>query len=360
MTELDAADQNQFTATLLRASSGGLASAAAHSLLSDEALKVSGGQDAFPQWRTALETHLSHLSTAIQVGRIEVFLDHILWSKWACLAREVSVDELRASLLALKATLLEELPQRAGEACASMIDKVLGPLEMAPDEPPSALTLPHVKGEHAARYLVAILEGDRDRALAVIDQAREEGMPIPDLYGQVFLPALAEVGRLWLLGEVHVAEEHFATATTSLAISRLHPHLPREENCGKTVVTVSIEGELHELGIRIVSEFFTMDGWRVVHLGSNVPSLDLRRGLIDFDADLVAISASITTHLSSVATMIRELRQDPQTQSLPVIVGGGAFRAAGDYWREIGADGQAMGPKDAVSLARKLVGLEPR
>ena len=43
-----------------------------------------------------------------------------------------------------------------------------------------------------------------------------------------------------------------------------------------------------------------------------------------------------------------------------MIVGGGAFRAAGDYWREIGADGQAMGPKDAVSLARKLVGLEPR
>ena len=363
MTENETRDPDRFAATLLRASAAGLASATARRLLTPadgggSRAAVPGGVDGFAQWRSAAENHIAHLAAALAAHRPTIFEDHVRWTCWACRARGVTPEEVRASLTALADTVREELPAETGARVAAVITTALEVLGEVPAEPPSALRVDSERGEVAARYLFMLLEGDRDGALAVIDRARADGFTIPQIYSEVFLPTLAEVGRLWQLDEVHVAEEHFATATTSLAIARLYPDLPRAAACGKTILTVAVEGDLHELGIRIVSDFFAMDGWRVVHLGSSVPGADLRRGAVDFGADLIAISASLVTHLGKVESLIAELRRDAETSAIPVIVGGQAFAAAPGYGIEIGADGEASGVDDAVRTGRRLVGLD--
>ena len=107
------------------------------------------------------------------------------------------------------------------------------------------------------------------------------------------------------------------------------------------------------------NDFFTMDGWRVIHLGASVPAADLRHGLVDFGGDLVAISVSLTTHLDRVRAMIDEIRRDPRVAAIPIIVGGRALAGTGELWRELGADGTASGLTDVVEVGRRLVGLDP-
>ena len=73
----------------------------------------------------------------------------------------------------------------------------------------------------ATEYLVAILEGDRRKAGRLILQAANEGRSISDLYFLVLQPAQEELGRMWVLDEINVAEEHFATATTRMVMAQL-------------------------------------------------------------------------------------------------------------------------------------------
>ena len=75
------------------------------------------------------------------------------------------------------------------------------------------------EGRLASEYLLAVLEGDRRRASHVILDTVDGGRAIRDVYLQVLLPAQREVGRMWLVGEVNVAEEHFASATTKMVMS---------------------------------------------------------------------------------------------------------------------------------------------
>ncbi len=356
MIDFGSTDHGRFVGALLRASSSGLASATTERLLEGET-PISGGPDAFSQWRSTILTHIGHLSAAIAAGCDTIFEEHVRWAKWGYLSRGLSLEELIASMNSLSETLLSELPEESGVLAAGVVQRAIDKIEEIPDEPPSHLSLDNEHGEPAAQYLMRLLEGDRDSALRVIEEAQEAGLPIADIYHFILEPALAEVGRLWLLGEVTIAEEHFATATTGLAIASLYPSLPRRAKTARTVVTVAVEGDQHEIGIRMVADHFTMDGWRVVHLGASIPAADLRQGIIDFGADLLAVSVSLANYIGHVEALITELRSDPTTQGVKVIVGGRGLNNTGDLWRRLGADGRAVTPQEAVLIGRRLVGI---
>ncbi len=360
VTNLDFPDLHSFTAELLRASATGLASATAQRWLAARTDRAAGGPEAFGQWKSALESQLDSLAAALGARRPEIFADHVRWSRWVCIARQVPENDLRAALVALGEVVREELPPASGALAGEVVAAAIAEFDRVPAEPPSHVEPDTPHGRFAARYLLALLEGDRDAAIAAVDAARSDQVAIPEIYTAILQPALAEIGRLWMLGDIHVAEEHFATATTALIVSRLFAELPRSLDTGTTVITASVEGELHELGIRMVSDFFTMDGWRVIHLGASIPAPDLRQGVIDFHADLVAFSVSLPIHLSSTRAIIDTLRSDPETRGIPILVGGSAFAHRGDLWRDLGADGCATEASEAVAIGRSLVGLAPR
>jgi methanogenic corrinoid protein MtbC1 len=99
-------------------------------------------------------------------------------------------------------------------------------LEAFDDEPAELSTrlLPDTpEGRLAAEYLLAVMEGDRRRASQLILDAVDQGQSVRDVYLRVLLPAQQEVGRMWLVGEINVAEEHFASATTKAESIRPTP-----------------------------------------------------------------------------------------------------------------------------------------
>lgn len=221
-------------------------------------------------------------------------------------------------------------------------------------------------GELAAAYLARALAGDRAGAERLVLEAVEEGASVADLYLQVFQPVQHEVGRLWSLAKISVAREHFVTATTQFVMARLYPYLfedragtrpPPREGRRPVFLAATVSGDLHELGLRMVSDFFEMAGWDSVYLGAGVPL----EGWVEFVTgsrpDVVGISATLGNHLPAVEEVIEAIREAAQSTGTPppaILVGGHPFNADPGLWRQVGADGHAADARQAVVLAESL------
>ena len=162
---------------------------------------------------------------------------------------------------------------------------------------------------------------------------------------------------MWMANEINVAEEHFASQTAKMVMAQLLPRAIVQPPNGKTVVAAAVAGNQHDIGLQAVADFFEMDGWRAVLLGANVPARDVVQAVGCFAADLLGLSVSQTTQFEAVKTAIQAVRGNTQSAEMKILVGGHALKDTGDLTQELGADGYAAHPSQAVALGRQLVGL---
>lgn len=204
-------------------------------------------------------------------------------------------------------------------------------------------------------YMAALRTGDRRRALSIAQGALQDGLDIRDLYIDVFQPAMHEVGRLWETNQMTVAQEHLATAITQSVMAQLYAHVFARTARGLTMIATCIGGELHELGIRMVADFFEMDGWDVYYLGANVPSADVVRMIDEHTADLLAISVTLSSHVLQARELIQAVRGSRRGAQVKIMVGGQPFNRAPDLCAQIGADFTAPNAREAVRRALEVI-----
>jgi methanogenic corrinoid protein MtbC1 len=160
---------------------------------------------------------------------------------------------------------------------------------------------------------------------------------------------------MWEMAEIDVAEEHFATATTQMVMAQLYSYLKRKPSNGRTVVAATVSGNHHELGIRMVADFFEMEGWRAVYLGPGVPPDELATAVVTFGADLLVLGACMHTQLQGIADAVRVVRATEGTEKVKVLVGGPGFAETGELWRTMGADAFAQCAESALGAAEQLM-----
>lgn len=209
--------------------------------------------------------------------------------------------------------------------------------------------------ELARQFLDALLRADRRTAAQMILDAVQNGIEVKTIYMQVFQRTQREIGRLWQTNRIGVAEEHFCTAATQMIMSQLYPYIFTGERKDHRVVVACVGGELHEIGARMVADFLEMSGWDSYFLGANTPSQSILQVARERQAHVLALSATMTFHVSKVMEMIAALR----AQALPirVIVGGYPFNLSPDLWRKVGADGYAADAETAVAAAGQVLTL---
>ncbi|HEY6877227.1 MAG TPA: cobalamin-dependent protein [Polyangiales bacterium] len=225
--------------------------------------------------------------------------------------------------------------------------------DMRPDEAATSWVSP---GSLAARYLDCLLASDRAAATRLIDAAMAAGLSIRALYLDVIQQTQREIGRLWELGRVSVAQEHFCTGVSQLVIARLYPSWLKapDPDAPRALVTCA-NRELHELGARMVADFLELDGWDTLYLGASSPPRAVAALLRERQTDLIAISCTMTTHLDAVAQLIDAVRALPASSQPRILVGGYAFAQDEHAWRRLGADGHARDADDAVHVSRALM-----
>ena len=127
-------------------------------------------------------------------------------------------------------------------------------------------------------------------------------------------------------------------------------------NC-KTLLAAAVAGNRHDIGLYAVADFFEMAGWRTIQLGAEVPITDLAQAVECFKADLVALSASLSVQVETIKATIKAMRSGRRGELVKILVGGLAFAETGNLAVEMGADGYAADPGEAVRLGGDLVGL---
>ncbi len=207
----------------------------------------------------------------------------------------------------------------------------------------------------AQEYLAALLAGNREQAYQVIREALRAGLTIRDLYLTIFQPVQYEVGRLWIINKVSIAVEHFCTAATQSLMLELYSEIISSHRSGTKLVSACVGTELHELGIRMVTDFFEMDGWDTWYIGCAVSNEQLIAAIEERKPDMVALSATMSYHVPKVQELIHAIKQAFPQQTPYLMVGGMPFNAAPELWRTVGADLWAINADQAVQAAHDLV-----
>lgn len=208
----------------------------------------------------------------------------------------------------------------------------------------------------AQDYLQALRLGERHRASRLVMDAVAAGTSVKDVYLGVFQPVQYEVGRLWQTNQISVAQEHYCTAATQLIMSQLYPHIFALDRRGRAMVATCVAGDLHELGVRMVADFFEMDGWDTFYLGANTPHEGVIDTIVERRAEVLAVSATLATHVHAVHELIEAVRASPAVSAVLILVGGHPFNEAPDLWKTVGADATARDAQQAVDLANRLSG----
>lgn len=299
--------------------------------------------------------HLSYLADAVLAASPALFADYVGWARVMLAARGVVAADLARNLEVMREVVRERLDPAAWPAIEEVFDAALRGLPAAPPELPTLLPDDAPHAELARRYLRLLLGGERQAAARLVLDAADSGVSVRELYLHVFQPSQRELGRLWQTNEVSVAQEHYCTAATQLIMSQLYPRIFRTEKNGRRLVATSVAGELHEIGVRMIADFFEMEGWDTYYLGANSPASGVLQSLAERDAHVLAVSATMTFHLRAVEEMIAAVRASAAAESVWILVGGYPFNVEPELWRRVGADAYAADAAGAVAAAERLL-----
>ena len=212
----------------------------------------------------------------------------------------------------------------------------------------SALSAP------AAAYLERLLNGQQQEAIeSVISSIIEGGMSVREVYREILEPVLKAVGSMWETNEIEVYGEHFVSRATESLLGQLRSFLVSGPPTKETVILATVPGELHDLGLRMVSDFAEADGFRSVFLGANTPTGDIAKALIEKKADILAISATLPFDPDAVADTLQRVRSAASRRGrkrLRIVAGGQAFNLDRTLWERVGADGFAANAEEAVQV----------
>jgi methanogenic corrinoid protein MtbC1 len=200
----------------------------------------------------------------------------------------------------------------------------------------------------------ALIERDSTAARRAIDDALAAGVAIDDIYVGVLQPALYEVGHRWAVGDLNVAQEHYATAITQSLLHVLSASRERPPPDGRLVIVTGTPDEEHTLGARMFADFLEADGWEVVLLGAGSPVRDVIE-LVDLERpDVVALSTSTAGVLPGLIDLVGALGE---LRPRPLIVAGGRFWTAetSSAAREFGADLVIHDAREAAARQRERV-----
>ena len=348
-------DNQSLAAEILEVSAAGYA-AAAIALFRERAPPGSAGEaSGAEEWKAHFVQRILELAAAVRVNEPDLFSRRLIWLRNAFKARGRDESQLRVALISLRDALDRELPDALRPNVMAPIAKALAGLAQDLEPGSTGLGPSDAAGRLVLDYLAACLEGDPDKAVSLVMNAVDSGMVPKEVYLRVLVPAQKEIGELWHVGDISIAEERLVSEATRQLMTLLSARHTRSGNPRRTVLAASVAGNAHDLGLGIVANLFRLAGWRCLFLGANVPGDEIARAAQFFGADLVVLNATLSTQLKGLSDCIAAIRQ--MTAGTPILVGGLAFEGAPELWRQLGADGYAASIDDAVATGEAL--LEP-
>lgn len=322
----------------------------------DPELNVRYGEIGHAKCVQDVRYNLAYLAQAIASDSLPLFTNYVEWVKVLFQGLKIPTQELATSLEITGEILQQQFPDELGATTSQYIEVALRELTQSSEVVPSFISEAQPLAPLARQYLKALLQGERQVASRLILEAVDKGITVKEIYLYVFQCSQYEIGRLWQMNQVSVAQEHYCTAATQLIMSQLYPYIFATEKIGRRLVAACVGDELHELGLRMVADFFELEGWDTYYLGSNTPTPSILQAIAERQADVVAISATMTFHVNVVAELIGQIRVANTHDRVKILVGGYPFNIEPALWQTVRADGYARNAKEAIDVSNKITG----
>lgn len=195
------------------------------------------------------------------------------------------------------------------------------------------------------KKLIKFLEDEnKEECVSIVLKELEcENITIPILYDEVLKPALNSISDEKKPQELQIWREHVRSSIVRTIIECSYPYIIKEKNklySGKSKGTVAVicpDGEYHEIGAKMVSDFFDLAGYNSIFVGSSTPKQEFLDVVNNIKPKYIAIS--VTNYFNLVATkkIIHSIK-DKRLLDTKIIVGGNAFKNNSKAHIEIGAD----------------------
>ncbi|MCC7447878.1 MAG: corrinoid protein [Anaerolineae bacterium] len=203
--------------------------------------------------------------------------------------------------------------------------------------------------------LEAVVNGDRKAAADGVQQALDAGIAPETILNQGLIDAMTEVGKRFQCGDYFVPEMLIAARAMKDGLAVLKPHMAQHtvKSAGKVAIG-TVKGDLHDVGKNLVAMMLEGGGFEVKDLGVDVPPETFIEAIQRDNVDIIALSALITTTMTSMKQTIEALQAAGVRNQVKVIVGGAPVTEA--FAHSIGADAYSPDASQAVSAAKALLG----
>jgi trimethylamine corrinoid protein len=201
----------------------------------------------------------------------------------------------------------------------------------------------------------AVIEGDEEAAAAMAHKVIAEGINPVEIINEGLSPAMTEVGDGFANEEIPLPGVLVAAEAMTKAIEIMEPHIAKEE-VAKTLGTVvigTVEGDIHDIGKRIVATMLKVYGFEVHDLGRDVPIDVFVEKAKELKPDILGSSSLMTTTMGGQKILEEKLREAGIRDNLKTMIGGAATTQ--EWANKIGCDCYAEDANDTVLKAKELI-----
>jgi len=200
----------------------------------------------------------------------------------------------------------------------------------------------------------SIIEGDRETAQLKVKETLDAGLNPGVILNESMITAMSEVGRRFEEGDFFVPEMLISARAMQAGLELLKPFLQQADvKSSGTVVIGTVKGDLHDIGKNLVAMMLEGAGFEIKDLGTDVSPGKFVTAVRENEADIVAMSALLTTTMPNMKTTVEALQKAGLREKIKVMIGGAPVTE--EYGRQIGANGFATDASRAVTVAKSLV-----
>ncbi len=169
-------------------------------------------------------------------------------------------------------------------------------------------------------YLSSLLDGDKKTCRSVVNGLLNKKFDIKTIYNEIIQKSMVRVGQLWDKCRISVADEHVATEITKEMLSIINMSKPEGDSVGKSIVITCVQKEYHELGPKLIADFFEFKGWNSTFVGANTPPKEFLKLVGERKPDLIGISNNFYFNVTKLFELIEMLKHHNPDQQ--IIIGG--------------------------------------
>jgi 5-methyltetrahydrofolate--homocysteine methyltransferase len=200
----------------------------------------------------------------------------------------------------------------------------------------------------------AVLAGDEATAVAEVKKAEAAKADPSDVLNNGLIAGMEVVGKKFRSGEMFLPEVLLCAEVMHKGIDILNPLLAKSgKKSAATVVIGTVEGDIHDIGKKIVALLLEGNGFNVIDLGVDVKGEKFIQAIEKYKPQIVGMSALLTTTMPHMGEIIQTLKAKKLRDKVKIIVGGASVNA--EFAKSIGADGYAVEAGTGVELAKKLI-----